>query len=811
MNPQHPQQPQQTPIQQRKRSFLHGLANVMLQRGVPLPSHLTGIPYPSSFDPASSPWRTLDISSSDLGIVRLASRDVDLFKLWAFVQQAGGSAKINEQGLWQSLLPQFDLPDQFMQLNGQPQSTAAALRHYYTNIIGPFEDAYRKNMVREQQQRALQQGRTQGGMPIPGSAQPRSSIGPMSGTFPPHTAGNALQPTDAPLGGINGMQFPPSQGLTQTPQGQLPIASMGGTPDIRALGSMDATTLDGVNLPLTASGSNGTMSEVEVDGRKRKVEELDDPNTKRVRQKIGDSSDPRNALQTGPNGQNAAMNAPARPRQFLRRKITYIPFAREVTTAGGRDLDAIQQEFAHASQRPLRDLSEWGTVDIEALTMSLRSRISTELSYALTTFTILSLLRIKNEPFLVSQAPDLFDETLDLLEEVAFGEAEDVGEDDHPDSPIITHRKLLDSLLEEGSAPFASLKPKQGLKDHSSGPQQRPGDIILAITNILRNLAFANENHDYLARRDRLLDVLLRLSCLKRPSPDNPFEPLSQSLSLNDLIVIRKDIVHILINLGFTVRLASKPASPSAPESRRARRVFELLVSYFIDSAEAVAPYPCVLLTGVPSHLHNTKPPLLPDSALEVFTRISFSDDNRLTLCKAIPPEWLWSTIEALVHRLPLDNSDFQVITRSEWLTYVERVVMVLYSIAFFSPPAIKKRMKTDRQLSFTKIFLRLIRRLSIYAHPDQRAAFLVVLRRSVETLKLVDDAGDSFDASPSTMPGLAFGMGYGEHGESRIEKGMGLLSGYQEEITWGLMAQKDLDDLVFSDLISLVRVEPVP
>lgn len=516
-------------------------------------------------------------------------------------------------------------------------------------------------------------------------------------------------------------------------------------------------------------------------------------------------------MQAGANGQNAAMNASARLRQPSRRKISYVPYAREVTTAGGRDLDAIQQEFAHASQRPLRDLSEWGTVDIEALTMSLRSRISTELSYALTTFTILSLLRIKDGYFLVSQAPDLFEEAVDLLEEVAFSGAEDGGEDDHPGTAMTTNRELLNFLQEESNNPFSSLKPKQGLKDPSAGPQQRPGDVILAITNIIRNLSLSSENHDYLARHDRLLDVLLRLSATKRPSFDGTFEPLSPSLSLNDLITVRKDVVQILANIAATVRLASKPASPSTAESRRARRAYELLFSCFGDASEAVGPYACVLLTGVPTHIQNAKPPSLPDSGLEVFTRISLSDDNRLTLCKSIPQEWLWSAVEALVHRLPLENSDFQVAARGEWLAYIERVLMALYSIAFFAPPPIKKRMKTDRQLSFTKIFLRLIRRLSIYTHPDQRAAFAVALRRAVETLKLVDDAGDSFDNSTASMPTLAFGMGYGEHGESRIEKGMGLLSGYQEEITWGLMVQKDVDDLVFSELVSLVRVEPVP
>lgn len=504
------------------------------------------------------------------------------------------------------------------------------------------------------------------------------------------------------------------------------------------------------------------------------------------------------------------MNAPIRLRQPSRRKITYIPYARELDTAGGRDLDLIQQEYVRASQRPVRELAEWGPVDMEALTMSLRSRISTELSYALTTFTLLTVLRIKDGAFFVSQAPDFFEELLDLLEEVAFnGQPEEEDDDDHPDTPIVTHHELINSLLEEGSDTFAGLKPKQGVKDPSRGPQQRPGDIILAITNIIRNVAVAAENQDYLARHSRLLSIALRLCSLKRPSENSTPTPLSPALSLNDLVVVRKDVINFLLSVGIAVRLSSTPSSPSIPEMRRARRAYELLVSYFIDPAEAVAPHACFLLSGVPVHLHVSRPPLMVECALDVFTRLAHTDDNRLTLCKAIPPQWLWPTVEALVHRLPIDDTDFQMLQRGvDWIAYLERVVLSLYSIAFLAPPATKKRMKTDRQLSFTKVFLRMIKKISTHSPPDIRSTLVVALRRAIETLKLVDDAGDSFDASPSTMPTLAFGMGYGEHGEARVEKGMGLLSGYQEEITWGLMMQKDVDDLLFSELVSLVRVE---
>jgi SWI/SNF chromatin-remodeling complex subunit SWI1 len=206
--------------------------------------------------------------------------------------------------MWGQLLSHLDLPEQYMQPNGQPQPTALTLRYYYNNIIGPFEEAYRKNMAREQQ-RALQ-NRAQGAMPMASGGQPRPGMGPVSGTFPPvgtlpamsgssspgmmgqPTMGNALQPTDASLGGINGMPFPPSQALNQTPQGaQLSVNGMTGTPDIRALGSLDASMPDGVSMPMPGPVMNGSVPELEGDGRKRKVEELEEVNGKRARQKLG--------------------------------------------------------------------------------------------------------------------------------------------------------------------------------------------------------------------------------------------------------------------------------------------------------------------------------------------------------------------------------------------------------------------------------------------------------------------------------------------------------------------------------------------
>ena len=81
-------------IRSRKRNWLHGLANLMAQRNMPLPPQLTGVPFPPNYDPANMPWKSLEVSPADLGVVRLAGVDVDLFKLWGTILQHGGGAAV---------------------------------------------------------------------------------------------------------------------------------------------------------------------------------------------------------------------------------------------------------------------------------------------------------------------------------------------------------------------------------------------------------------------------------------------------------------------------------------------------------------------------------------------------------------------------------------------------------------------------------------------------------------------------------------------------------------------------------------------
>lgn len=85
---------QQELVRQRKRSWLQGLATLMAQRLMPLPPQLTGVPFPPNYNPLDMPWKSLEVSHTDLGVIRLAGKDVDLFRLWGIVLGYGGGQAV---------------------------------------------------------------------------------------------------------------------------------------------------------------------------------------------------------------------------------------------------------------------------------------------------------------------------------------------------------------------------------------------------------------------------------------------------------------------------------------------------------------------------------------------------------------------------------------------------------------------------------------------------------------------------------------------------------------------------------------------
>lgn len=406
--------------------------------------------------------------------------------------------------------------------------------------------------------------------------------------------------------------------------------------------------------------------------------------------------------------------------------------------------------------------------------------------------------------FPIFQCPDLFDDMLDLLEEEALGEVTDaVSEDTVEVSPIITHRHILNAIHDEGLKPFAALETHQGSKKSTSGFIPRPADTVLAIINILRNLSVVSDNWQFLSHHDKLLDVMLRL-CMVR-QVDGSLAPASQNLSLSDLVTIRKDTLYTLINLAGLLNFGSPHPQSITQVSKR---IFELVASYLVDSTEAVSPFSSIQVVGQPLNA-PPKPSALVDTSLEVFTRFSLSDANRQALAQIIPKLHIWELFEALIHRLPITDLDFQLFGREAWLSYLEKMVMSLYSLSFLAPPSLKQRLKSDRKLGFKTVMFRLVQKFLTHPNPEFRMLFFLCSRRAIEAMKILDDEGDLFDTPETTTATLSFGMGFSDSSENVMESGTGMLVG-QRDATWDILMTREVlgDESMFKELESLARVE---
>jgi len=281
--------------------------------------------------------------------------------------------------------------------------------------------------------------------------------------------------------------------------------------------------------------------------------------------------------------------------------------------------------------------------------------------------------------------------------------------------------------------------------------------------------------------------------------------PASDALSLSDLLQIRKDTLYTLVNLAPLI-----PLAPSSSYSATlSNRVLELVASYLIDPTEAVSPFVSVQIPGQHSTTPPPKPPSLADAALDVFTRFSHSDANRQILAQTIPETHIQRLFEALIHRLPLTDMDFQICGRETWLSYLEKTVMALYCLAFLSPPSLKHRLKADRKIGFRTVMFRLVHKSLSNPNPEMRSLFSLCCRRAVETMKVLDDEGDLFDTTETTAGTLSFGMGFADSSDNTIEIGSGLLVG-RRDATWDILMTREVfgDECMFKELDSLARVE---
>lgn len=754
----------------RRDEFYRFLTNVMNARGTPLPPFVTGIQAP--FDPMQSRWGSLE-PSSEPGGFKLNGKDVDLFKLWHLVMANGGHSKLNRDNSWAMLLSHLGMPEDAMN-----DVVVRSLAQHSNVLLLPVEEAYVKNM---QQQRMARQQQQQQQFP---QSETTPSAGPSYSSLPPDPTRQSSQPIDQVNHGLDNTGRAASLPYEQPSQA-----------------ANDHMREESLNLSASTNMENDL---------KRKLQE--EEASKRVRQRTESFEEAH-----GDNGTNSIPNAhtdphpAARSRQTphspvasanpsrMRRKIEYVPYSKEIDTYGGRDLEMIEHEWNKlSSRRSQRRVEDWGTIDIEGLSLSLRSRLPVEMTYALTVLTNLSIMRgtTPDQGFNLHQCDDLLPELLELLREQAFGDLEDTTDVPNP----LTHRELVDIVREQELAVFpqSSHTSQRKLYLPESKPSRR--QIVFCILNLFRNFSFIPDNQRFMTQDPEVLALLLRISCCSTTDQTH-VQPASPILTLPDLVKVRKEALTIMANISPSILLSAYP-------SHVQKRLFSLLASFIMDPCELCSPASIVMQSGALSAA-SVRPPPTVDLALDAFSKISQPDKNREEICTRINTPWLWSLFTCLVHRLPVSSEDFAISIRMHdvWLSYIEKVVMSIYSMCFLVPPHLKTKIKMDRTLGFVKIVLRMVKRFVSVQHPDMRQYFIVSSRRAIEALKLIDDEKDVFESPQNTGPSLTFGMGFGESDSKQMESGIGLLAGFQDDVAWTIMLQPHVDDVMFAELESLCRI----
>ena len=138
------------------------------------------------------------------------------------------------------------------------------------------------------------------------------------------------------------------------------------------------------------------------------------------------------------------------------------------------------ERWDRLSSCPLRRSDEWEQVEIDAFALWLLSRISTELSYFLSTFALITLARghysqqhgerDREGGFPIVQAPDFWHEVIDLVQDIAFDGVEVGGDLDH-DAPLVMRNELVDPNLDESTKLFAAPQTESGVEDLGQGPR----------------------------------------------------------------------------------------------------------------------------------------------------------------------------------------------------------------------------------------------------------------------------------------------------------------------------------------------------
>lgn len=472
---------------------------------------------------------------------------------------------------------------------------------------------------------------------------------------------------------------------------------------------------------------------------------------------------------------------PAEPPRRKRRRIAYRPYAKPADTFGG--VEHADQVLVSAERiRQSRQLGDLGLVDVHALTMSLRCRVASEVSYALNTLAVVAL-HMSNDStgtsattFPLDKCPDLFEELLDLLEETAFGSQDEprpqrrddgvgtssvvrpsTSQASEPRSYLELFR-LIEAEKGDVACTEARATDRRSRDDETTG--LAPAAIIVAVMNLLRGLTITERNMRFAAQEPRLARLLFRVSALPLSSgqPGSSGSAARPSrLPSQDLLAVRKVAIELLAHISLDVELDSYPGETT-------RDAVELVLFFLRDAALHKEPFTFDLCSALPSLERIPQPHAKPAQqsptvlpylgfALATSARLFLRDGNRSAVASLLGEDELHDLFVDLVAILPITEKDFQVMTYESGLIYMHSIVVSLYNFTCVASTAIRTRLR--RHPKITRAFLRMVRRLAgTQVTRSDDDIYQQIAHRALAILRLLNDGATSARTSRNAAAG---------------------------------------------------------
>nr|POE48743.1 swi/snf chromatin-remodeling complex subunit sol1 [Quercus suber] len=451
----------------------------------------------------------------------IGGRPVDLYMLWTFVTQLGGSASVEAKQQWQALASKMGfVPPQFA-------NAAEEMRQLFAQTLGTYERVWLSVRSQHKQEQARMHAQQMAGL---GPAQ-ASPTRPMQ---PPNPQNQPPQATPVQA------HAHLAQNGSMTPQQQQQQQQMAH----HRRGSSSLRRPDPMTAPLAHQATMAPSPRAPPDAHK-----LQSPSM----------------VKTQP-------AAPVMKSDEVQ-STNYVPHVRSIEMDGGYDMSALYDlgTTIMKSIPNMPSVDEMGVIDTKAIMLSLASGLHAEVRYALDMLAIVSNdTRIQ---FDLEKCEDLLDVMVDCAEEQTDLLSEDAVEvSDAPDLPsyedILRGAKIEADSLQE-IAVFGT--PAYEL--------DRAADKLIAITTVLRNFSFYEFNHRlltsaplirWLCNTIRLLgtrNMLLRTHYNTQDFYKDMITFLSnvtQSLELHS----RDDALHVL---HFLLAFAPQPAPSYVEEGGRLR------------------------------------------------------------------------------------------------------------------------------------------------------------------------------------------------------------------------------------------------